>query len=97
MEVKATFVRVVEKDDSQKLWRLSRPLLRSISWQFEPESTYFVITSTATFKETGPETYIFAANEEGKIIDYAELNGSMRGCLDHEGAIRNAGWIITND
>lgn len=43
---------------------------------------------------SGPETYIFPANEDGKVVHWAELEGSFRGGLDHERALRNAGFEV---
>ena len=42
----------------------------------------------------GPETYIFAATEFGEITNYMDLPGSFRGALDHERALKNAGYEI---
>lgn len=43
---------------------------------------------------SGPETYIFGCDSEGRDIDFAELDGSFRGGLDHAQALRNAGYEI---
>jgi len=41
-----------------------------------------------------PETYIFAADPNGEVTGWGELPGSFRGSLDHETALRNAGYEI---
>ena len=43
---------------------------------------------------SGPETYIFPANSAGQVTDWAEMEGSFRGEIDHERAIREAGWTL---
>lgn len=67
----------------QKLWLLSEPL----------EGHTHVVTSAVTVLGE-PETYIFASNEEGLIEEWGELDGSFRGELDHEQALRNAGYMV---
>jgi hypothetical protein len=55
-----------------------------------------VIVSAVDALFSGPETYIFGATveslEENRAADYLELDGSFRGALDHERALRNAGY-----
>lgn len=53
-----------------------------------------VVVSATVAPYTGPETYIFPANADGKVEDWGELPGSYRGGLDHEQALRNAGYEI---
>lgn len=69
---------------AQILWGLSEP----------HAGTEFVITSAVSVPYSGPETYIFPANEAGEVTDWGELDGSFRGGLDHECAIRLAGYEI---
>lgn len=38
------------------------------------------------------QTYIFPADENGNILSMEELEGSMDGTLDHEEALKNAGY-----
>lgn len=54
----------------------------------------YVIVSAAVVPISGPETYIFAANKNGQVTDWIELPGSFRGALDHERALRNAGYEV---
>jgi hypothetical protein len=76
---------------TQKLWRLSEPLVDEVGKGFN-----YVVTSAvnAPFSGSGPETYIFPADTTGKVLDWLELPGSFRGALDHERAIRGAGYSI---
>ena len=46
----------------------------------------FIVSST-NVPFSGPETYIFPANEDGTIRSWGELPGSQRGVLDHETVI----------
>jgi hypothetical protein len=85
----ATFVRDLPASDwrgTAKLWRLSSP--HTHEW-FEDSTVTFdhVITSAANVPFSGPETYVFAANEDGKVVDWNELPGSLREELDHDRAL----------
>lgn len=67
-----------------------------ILWEVLPriEGYKFVITSTSKVQFTGPETYMFAADEKGNIIDWGELPGSYRGELNHEKCFEEIGYKI---
>lgn len=54
----------------------------------------YVVVSATIAMFSGPETYIFPANEEGEITSWGELNGSYRGGLSHEAALANAGYTV---
>lgn len=58
----------------------------------------YVIVSATVVMYSGPETYIFGATkkslEENAAADAAELEGSYRGGLDHEQALKNAGYEV---
>ena len=43
---------------------------------------------------TGPETYMFGADENGDIISWEELSGSYRGGLEHRSCFHNIGYDI---
>ena len=43
------------------------------------------------------ETFIFPADAEGEIVDFAELHGSTRGTTSHAEALENAGYTIVGD
>lgn len=66
------------------LWKLSHPLERNT----------YVVTSATCAMFSGPETYIFAADRNGKIKSWGELEGSFKGELDHEQAIERAGYKV---
>jgi hypothetical protein len=69
---------------NQKLYKLDPPL----------DEHRFVVVSAAVAPYSGPETYIFPADERGNITDWLELDGSFRGALDHEKALAGAGYEI---
>jgi hypothetical protein len=60
----------------------------------EEKRTDHVAVSAVTAPFTGPETYIFPADEDGNVLDWTELHSSFRGALDHERALRNAGYEV---
>jgi hypothetical protein len=57
--------------------------------------TEFIIVSAVNAMFSGPETYIFPANRDGTAINMLEIDGSFKGDLDHEQALRNAGQDVT--
>ena len=55
-------------------------------------SGYVIVSAMAMY--SGPETYIFPADEAGKVTDWGELDGSYRGGLDHDAALTGAGYTV---
>ena len=68
----------------QRLWRLSSPIHDG-----DLHDLQFIVTSASilTYRNE-PETYVFGAWADGKIRDWLELEGSFRGALDHDRALR---------
>ncbi len=92
----ATFIRaIVGCQGDQRLYRLSDPLRKSFFDESDSEigAQEFVIVSAATVLGE-PETYIFAASEDGAVTNWGELPGSFKGALDHEEALRGAGYVV---
>ncbi len=58
--------------------------------------TDHVIVSASMVPGSGPETYIFAADETGHITCWTEMDGSEKGHLDHEQALRDGGYRIVS-
>lgn len=56
--------------------------------------TEYVWVSAAHVVFSGPETYIFPCNAEGEVTNWGELPGSFKGDLDHEEALRGAGYEV---
>jgi len=94
----ATFVKKLgdEWNGDARLYRLSEPIEYGYRWDDDdpplPTTEYVIVSATITY--SGPETYIFPANEEGNIVAWGEMDGSFRGSLDHDAAIANAGWKL---
>ena len=60
-------------------------------------TTEYVAVSAIIDQFSGPETCIFPCDAEGEVQDWAELDGSYRGDLDHEAALRNGGYKIVTE
>jgi hypothetical protein len=76
------------------LYRLDPPVADT-AWGGNPNDTFeFVRVSATVVPGSGPETYIFPADETGAVIDWGELPGSYRGGLDHAEALRGAGYEV---
>ena len=70
------------------LYRLNPPIQNK-------ETTHeFVVVSAAVAFFSGPETYIFPANESGEPKSFSALPGSFKGGLSHTQALENAGYSI---
>ena len=81
----AIFIKNIKgRKGDPRLYKLSEPLDQAV----------FVIVSAVIAPITGPETFIFAANSKGEVRDWGELDGSFTGALDHEQALKNAGYEI---
>lgn len=69
---------------------------RQILWEVLPriDGYKYVITSVSNVQFTGPETFMFAADENGIIINWSELPGSYRGELNHNKCFENINYQI---
>ena len=76
------------------LYRLDPPIEQK-DWDGNVEATHEFVRVSATSLPDYPETYIFPADETGDVIDWGELDGSYQGGLDHEEALRGAGYEVT--
>lgn len=89
---KAEFVkRLTGWRGDARLFRVSPPV-RFTDLEDRVRETSYVVVSATFAPFTGPETYIFPADERGEVLDWIELEGSFRGGLDHEKALSNAGY-----
>lgn len=77
----ATHVR--DTCEGKKVFRMSPPL----------DGHEHVIVSAANALLSGPETYIFGCDKDGRVVDWSELDGSFKGGLSHDQALRNAGYV----
>ena len=87
MTTQATFVRdLTGWRGDVKLYRLDPPYAYADAYP-EPLTVTHVAVSAASVPYSGPETYVFAADEQGEVVDWCELPGSFRGGLDHQRAL----------
>lgn len=79
-----------------RLFQVTPPMEYDYDYDTErnQKSTEYVVVSAADVMFSGPETYIFPANEEGEVIDWGELEGSYKGGLNHRAALENAGYTV---
>lgn len=94
-EKKATFVRkLTDFTGDARLYKVDPPIEQK-DWEGNVEATHeYVIASATNVMFSGPETYLFPANEAGEVIDWGELDGSYRGGFDHEAALTGAGYEV---
>lgn len=92
----AKFIKELEGFSGKaELYKLE-PAIEQTSWVDDKVKKYdYVIVSAIVAPYSGPETYIFGATKDGEIANWSELNGSFRGALDHEQALKNAGYEVT--
>lgn len=92
----ATFVKELSGfAGAAKLYKLSEPVKYNKPYRKNDppaEETIFVVVSATSVIFSGPETYIFPSDEDGKVVDWGELDGSFRGEFDHERALRGLGF-----
>lgn len=80
-----------------KVYRLDPPVTCQVwTWDgYEESVTEYVWVSAVVAFGSGPETYIFPCDKNGLVLSYLEMAGSYRGGLDHELALRNAGYRVS--
>jgi hypothetical protein len=77
-----------------RLYRLVPPV-PIVTWNDEPNgAAEYVAVSANVVMFSGAETYIFHADPDGEVISWSDLPGSFRGGLDHERALRQAGYVL---
>jgi len=86
----ATFVKNLEgwRGDA-RLYRVDPPMNGDDGETFE----YVIVSDVVAFDTNRPETLIFGCNKDEET-DYCDLKGSFRGDIDHNQALRNAGYVI---
>lgn len=78
-----------------RLYRVTPPVEYDQPYDDEDppaKKTNYVVVSSVNALLTGPETYIFPANEDGEVASWGELDGSQRGTLDHVSVLTDAGY-----
>ena len=96
MNKTATFIKTIPgMQGDMRLYRVEPPMEGEDRGDGPVPTFEHVAVSAAVVPfGSGPETYIFGCDSEGRDIDFAELDGSFRGGLDHAQALRNAGYEI---
>ena len=96
-QITVTFVRKLpDWRGDARLYKLSEPVGydRDCETGKYAGTTDHVAVSAADVMFSGPETYVFPADAEGEVLDWGAMDGSFRGALDHERAIREAEWVL---
>lgn len=62
-----------------------------------PHEGHELVIVSAVNTDTAYETYLFPGDASGKITDYAELSGSIKGTTDHAKALAEASYEIVTD
>lgn len=62
----------------------------------EAHTTDYIVVSAREGRGSS-ETYIFPADNNGKVVDWTGLNGSFKGAVDHERALTYAGYEIATE
>lgn len=97
----ATFIRTLSGfTGTAELYKLDPPMVETrydSRYGTKIEASYeYVVVSAAFIPFSGPETYIFPANEHGDITSWLERDGSFKGDTDIPQALQNAGYEISN-
>ena len=96
--MKATLIRdqLPNFTGDARLYRVEPPISLDNEWDEDAsdETSEYVVVSAVVAMFSGPETYIFPADADGRVTDWGELRGSFRGALDHEAALLRAGYEI---
>lgn len=86
----ATFIRNLQGFcGDARLYSVNPPLM-----DYDGSIGYEHVIVSASDVMGDPETYIFGATPEGLIADWGELPGSFKGVLNHDEALKNAGYTI---
>jgi len=92
---KATLIKDVSKNFSGRacVYELNPPIVVEPLYKgdFGGKVRYVVISTSSTF---GLETYIFPSTKTGKIRNWGELAGSMKGTSSHSEVLERAGYAI---
>lgn len=90
----ATFVKQMEGFiGDARLYKLSEAV-DADGWANSVVTTDYVVVSAVVVPFSGPETYIFPADGEGRITSWSEMKGSFRGGLDHARALAGLGFVV---
>ena len=87
---KANFVKDMSSEfhGDAELFKIE-PAWEFTDWSEETRIIEYIVVSATIVMFSGPETYIFEADSDGKIIDWGELPGSFQGSCDIDEALKN--------
>jgi hypothetical protein len=100
--IKSGIIKIVSVERWMKMSKFANKIKtlsnNKILWEVFPriDGHKYVITSSSDVLFSGPETYVFASNEKGEIIDWGELPGSYRGDLVHEKCFEQIGYKVND-
>jgi len=79
----ATFVKDIYDNErvEKKLYKCNPPM---------EDYDYVIVSAGRSAGEA--ETFIFGSNKRGKMLSYDELQGSITGTINHDKALRKAGY-----
>lgn len=83
-----------EADAEQRVYRLDPPHVET-DWDGVERTHDTVVVSGVYALFSGPETYIFPGTVDGEVTDWIELEGSFRGSIDHEAALKGMGYEVS--
>jgi hypothetical protein len=96
--MKATKLKNVSEEFTGEAWlyRLEPPHVKKPGFNGHKDETIEYVVSSATVAPYGggPETYLFWADEAGEVLSWLELDGSFRGALDCDRAVRGLGYEV---
>jgi hypothetical protein len=79
----------------QRVYRLDPPVTVSNDWdECIDLIEYVMISRVDDVCGYGPETYMFQCDENGQVLEWMEMDGSMKGDWSHEDVIKEAGWTL---
>lgn len=92
--MRATKIRDLEIADRADAGGVITPGAKAL-YRMDPplEGSEYVYASAATVLGR-PECYLFACDQDGKVSNWTELDGSYQGGLSIETALRNAGYDV---
>lgn len=77
---------------------LNKNVKQSLYKMDPPHEGYEYVIASALYEKVGvyqlEETYLFGADENGDIVNWSELSGSMKGTQSHAEALNHAGYSV---
>ena len=77
------------------LYQVNPPMAAS-TWDGPdaPSKMHDFVVASSAHALGRPETYIFPANDKGKVLDWVQMEGSEQGIYSHDDAFANVGYNI---